>query len=63
MSSTPTDPKENFTRKSETESVCTLCCSTVRADRYTSLEMAETIHAEVCLMGDNSPFLFQRAYA
>jgi len=62
MSSTASDPKEDFTRKSENESVCTLCFSTVRADGYTSLELAERIHAEVCLMGDNSPFLFQRAY-
>jgi len=61
MSSTASDPNETFTRKSENESICRLCYSSVRADRYTSLEVAETIHAEVCLMGDNSHFLFQRA--
>jgi hypothetical protein len=62
MSSTASDPKEPFTRKSEKESICMLCFSSVRADRYTTLELAENIHSEICLMADNSRFLFQRAY-
>ncbi|HTV65973.1 MAG TPA: hypothetical protein VMD98_10220 [Bryocella sp.] len=61
MSSIPSDRKETFTRKSEKESICTLCYSTVRADRYTTLELAEEIHSEVCPMGDNSPFLLRPA--
>ena len=62
MSSTAPQPKkEDFTRKSETESICLLCFSVVRADRYMNIELAERIHAENCLMGDNSPLLLQRA--
>jgi len=62
MSSTaPAPKKEDFARTSDNESVCLLCFSTVRADRYATLELAERIHAENCLMGDNSPLLLQRA--
>ena len=38
-----------FTRKSETESICTSCFNTVRADRYVPLDEAEDIHSDVCL--------------
>jgi hypothetical protein len=43
------DTKPEFTRQSETESVCTYCLQTVKTDRYAPLEEAESIHADVCL--------------
>jgi len=44
------DKEPEFTRRSETESVCTCCSQSIRADRYTPLEYVEDIHADVCLM-------------
>ncbi len=44
-----------FTRRSETESICTSCLLTIRTDRYVPLEEAENIHADVCLVGPSSP--------
>lgn len=41
---------QSFTRRTETESICMSCFLTVKADRYTPLEIAEDIHADVCLM-------------
>lgn len=48
-------PNPRFSRKSETESICMCCFLTVRADRYTTLEDAEDIHREVCLLREGSP--------
>ena len=42
-------PKQDFTPKSETESICMHCFQTVRTDCYTPLEEAERIHSDVCL--------------
>ena len=39
-----------FVRRSEKESICTSCFRTVQTDRYTPLETAEEIHADLCLM-------------
>jgi hypothetical protein len=46
----PKPSPSGFTRRSEKESICMSCFCTVRADRYTSLETADDIHADVCLM-------------
>jgi len=43
------ETKPQFTRRSETESICMYCFQTVKTDRYTPLEEAEDIHADVCL--------------
>lgn len=42
-------PSQEFTPKSETESICTYCFQTIRTDRYTPLEEVEDIHADLCL--------------
>jgi hypothetical protein len=55
MSSTNPDPESNFTRHSEQESTCMFCFLTIRADRYTTLQDAEAIHADVCLVRPASP--------
>jgi hypothetical protein len=52
------DTKPQFTRRSEAESICTYCFTTVRTDRYTPLEEAEDIHADVCLQKPNSPLRY-----
>ena len=51
----PNSSSPAFTRRSEKESICLSCFRTVQADRYTSLETAEEIHADVCLMKPGSP--------
>ncbi|MGC2108384.1 MAG: hypothetical protein WA655_02640 [Candidatus Korobacteraceae bacterium] len=52
---TAADPQpQKFNRRSETESVCKFCFSTVQADRYTPLQEAEDIHADVCLVRPDS---------
>ena len=43
-----------FTRKSERESICLLCFSIVRSDEFASIEVAENIHADVCLVKSGS---------
>jgi hypothetical protein len=48
------DKKPEFTRRSETESICTCCSQTIRADGYAPLEYVEDIHADVCLMRPGS---------
>jgi hypothetical protein len=50
MFATESPTQQEFTRKSETESICMHCFLTVRTDRWTRLEVAEDIHADVCLM-------------
>lgn len=47
--------RDEFTRRSETESTCNSCYVTLRADRYMSIELAEDIHADLCLMRRDSP--------
>jgi len=44
-----------FTRQSETESVCTHCSGTVKTDRFAPLEVVESIHADVCLHKPMTP--------
>ena len=44
------DPQLPFTRTSDRESICMLCFLTIRTDSYTPLEVAEDIHADVCLV-------------
>ncbi len=34
------------------------CFLTIRTDTYTPLEVAEDIHADVCLVRPNSPVLY-----
>ncbi len=50
-------PSQEFSRKSEAESVCQYCSQTIRTDRYTPLDEVEDIHADVCL---SKPNLAQR---
>lgn len=47
--------QDEYTRKSDKESICLSCYASVRADRYTPLEEAEHIHTEVCLMRSDYP--------
>lgn len=49
------DPQPIFNRRSETESVCTFCSLSIRADKYVPLKDAEEIHADVCLAKPDSP--------
>jgi hypothetical protein len=44
------DPQQRFTRQSDVESTCNDCCSTIRADRYMPIEIAEDIHMDLCLL-------------
>jgi hypothetical protein len=45
------DPQPSaFARQSEKESICQSCFRTVQGDRYLPLEVAEDIHADVCLV-------------
>lgn len=55
MDPAPVDPHPIFNRRSETESICTFCSLTIRADKYVSLRDAEEIHADVCLAKPDSP--------
>lgn len=55
MRNNDTDQAPRFTPKSENESICMCCFSTVRADRHTPLEVAEDIHLDLCLMGHRPP--------
>ncbi len=47
-------PSQEFSRKSEAESVCQYCSQTIRTDRYTPLDEVEDIHADVCLQKPRS---------
>ncbi len=47
--------RPRFAPRSETESICPYCSSTIRADPYHSLQDAEDIHADVCLVRPDSP--------
>jgi len=48
------ETKPQFTRRSETESICMYCFQTIRTDRYAPLEYVEDIHADVCLQKPTS---------
>jgi hypothetical protein len=48
------DTKPEFTRRSDTESVCMCCFQTIKTDCYAPLEYVEDIHADVCLMRQGS---------
>lgn len=54
----PTGENPNFTRTSETESMCTHCFQAVRTDPYTPLKVVEDIHADVCLARVQSAMLY-----
>jgi hypothetical protein len=54
MCNTNSDPQPTFTRRSEKESVCVFCFLTIRSDDYTTLQDAEEIHADVCLVRPDS---------
>ena len=41
--------KQDFTRRSESESICMYCYATVRVTEEESLESAEKDHAFICL--------------
>jgi hypothetical protein len=43
-----------FVRRSDTESICTLCSFSIRTIRSAALEEAEEIHADVCLVRPDS---------
>jgi hypothetical protein len=43
-----------FVRRSDTESICMLCSASIRTERATVLEVAEDIHADVCLIRPDS---------
>jgi hypothetical protein len=49
----PSETKPDFTRRSESESICMYCFQTVRTDGYAPLEYVEDIHADVCLSRRN----------
>ena len=48
------ETKTEFTRRSESESICIFCFQTIRTDRWTPLDVAENIHSEVCPQRDDS---------
>jgi len=43
-----------FIRRSDTESTCTICSRSITTERSTVLEVAEDIHADVCLARPDS---------
>ena len=43
-----------FIRRSDTESICTVCSSSIRTQQSTVLKVAEEIHADVCLARPDS---------
>ncbi len=58
MSGSQNPNPQEFTRKSEIESICMFCLSSVRSDRYVPLEEAEDIHADVCPMRQDSTLFY-----
>jgi len=52
---TPDPQPTEFIHRSEKESICASCFSTVRSDGHTPLKVVEEIHADVCLMKPGSP--------
>ncbi len=49
-----TNSQTRFIRRSDTESICALCSVSIRTERATVLEVAEDIHADVCLARQDS---------
>jgi len=49
------EKRPEFTRQSETESICMYCSQTIRTDRYAPLEYVEDIHSDVCLARRDFP--------
>jgi hypothetical protein len=49
-----TNSQPIFSRRSDTESICTLCSLSIRTIRSAALEVAEDIHADVCLVKPDS---------
>ncbi len=41
-------PEDQFTRRSETESICMFCFATVRSVTSAYLELAEDLHSQTC---------------
>jgi len=54
--STPGKFEPEFTRRSETESICMGCFMTVRARRAELLEQEELNHTSACMGRADSPF-------
>lgn len=49
------DPQPRFTRRSDMESIRNSCFTTIKADRYMAIEVAEDIHMDLCLLRHDSP--------
>jgi hypothetical protein len=47
--------RSQFTRRSDTESICNSCFIMLKADRYMPIEVAEEIHMDLCLLRPDSP--------
>ena len=47
-----------FDRRSDMESVCNSCFTTIKADRYMPIEVAEDIHMDLCLLRRDLPVDF-----
>jgi 1,2-phenylacetyl-CoA epoxidase PaaB subunit len=43
-----------FIRRSDTDSICAFCSSSIRTERSTVQEEAEDIHSDVCLARSDS---------
>jgi hypothetical protein len=63
MTNTNPGPQTTFTRRSDKESICRFCFLTIQADRYTKLEDAEEIHADVCLVRPDSAVRYALLWA
>ena len=48
MPASPNHQNPDYTRKSETESICMFCYATVRSSNPAPLRLAEDVHAQVC---------------
>ena len=55
MSATPGKPKPEFTRRSETESICMWCFATIRVITPDLLANEEPEHAVNCIQRPDSP--------
>ncbi len=47
-----------FIRRSDTESTCTVCSHSIKTERPAVLEVAEDIHADVCLARPDSQLYY-----
>ena len=55
MCATSADPKQDFTRRSATESICMYCFLTVRVQSPYDLDTEERVHASLCLERPDIP--------